>query len=53
MKMNKKMNAKNLLIGVGISAVAAYAVVPAVKSIASSMSNSKMMSNNSNNNSTV
>lgn len=53
MKMNKSMTAGSILIGVGLSAAAVYAVAPAVKNLASNMSNmtnKKPMSNDNNNN---
>jgi len=53
MKMNKSMTTRNILIGVGLSAAAVYAVTPAVKNLASTMTNKKSMSNDSNNNSTI
>jgi len=56
MKMNKSMTtAGSILIGVGLSAAAVYAVAPTVKNLANNMSNmtnKKPMSNDNNNNST-
>lgn len=50
MKMNKSLTG-SLLIGVGLSAAAVYAVAPTIKNLASNMSNKKDMSIYNNNNS--
>jgi len=50
MKMNKSLTG-SLLIGVGLSAAAVYAVAPTIKNLASNMTNKKEMSNYNNNNS--
>nr|WP_312576252.1 hypothetical protein [Sedimentibacter sp.] len=52
MKMNKSLTTGGILIGLGLSAAAVYAVAPAVKNLTNSMSNKNSTSNDSNNNST-
>lgn len=47
MKINKSIAAGSLLIGVGLSVAAAYAVTPKVKNLASKMSNNNDSYNNS------
>lgn len=51
MKMNKSLTTGSLLIGMGLSAAAVYAVAPTIKNLASNMSSKKEMSNNNNNDS--
>lgn len=51
MKMNKSLTTGSLLIGVGLSAAAVYAVAPTIKNLASNLSNKKEMSNNNTNDS--
>jgi len=50
MKMNKSLTTGSLLIGVGLSAAAVYAAVPAIKNLASNISNKKALPNDDNNN---
>ena len=51
MKMNKSLTTGSILIGLGLSAAAVYAVAPAVKNLTSNMTNKNSMTNDSNNNS--
>jgi len=52
MKMNRSLTTGSILIGLGLSAAAVYAVTPAVKNLTSSMKNKNITSNENNNNST-
>lgn len=46
MKMNKSLTTGSLLIGLGLSAAAVYAVAPTIKNLANNKSNKEEISNN-------
>ncbi|MBP1925373.1 hypothetical protein J2Z76_001232 [Sedimentibacter acidaminivorans] len=48
MKMNKSLTTGSLLIGLGLSAAAVYAVAPTIKNLANNKSNKEEISNNNN-----